>query len=141
MTSTQSVILAKLDNLQNCLNRIEEKKPFTAEHLKSNLDLQDVISLNLQRAIQLCVDIASFVISNSSNKAPETMADAFTVLQGAGTLPKDLAESLRKAVGLRNILVHEYAKIDWAIVHAVATEHIGLFKAFSKQVIKHEKLG
>lgn len=40
-----------------------------------------------------------------------------------------------KAVGMRNVLVHEYVGIDWAKVHAVCFSHLADFKNFSVEVL------
>jgi uncharacterized protein YutE (UPF0331/DUF86 family) len=39
---------------------------------------------------------------------------------------------LRKAVGFRNLALHTYGAIDWAIVHAIATRHPDDFVAFAR---------
>ncbi len=39
---------------------------------------------------------------------------------------------MRKAVGFRNIAIHEYEKINWAIVYSIATERLSDFKVFAK---------
>ena len=45
------VILSKLTSLKRCVDRIQSKTPPTAADLNRDLDLQDIISLNLQRAV------------------------------------------------------------------------------------------
>ena len=60
---TQDVINNKCDIITRCLKRIREKTPSTAEILADDVDAQDIISVNLQRAIQAAVDIASHLIS------------------------------------------------------------------------------
>lgn len=52
----------------------------------------------------------------------------FEGLVAARVIPVVLGERLRKAVGLRNIAVHSYAAIDWAIVHAVCTTRLPDFQ-------------
>ena len=47
------MLAPKLDALARCLARIESKSPFTLERLRSDADLQDIISVNLERAIQM----------------------------------------------------------------------------------------
>jgi uncharacterized protein YutE (UPF0331/DUF86 family) len=44
----------------------------------------------------------------------------------------DLASKLVSAVGFRNISVHEYAEVDWAIVIIVATTGIEDLRAFGR---------
>ena len=41
------VVRRKLESLRRCIQRIELKKPATVETLKTDYDIQDIISLNL----------------------------------------------------------------------------------------------
>lgn len=41
---------------------------------------------------------------------------------------------LKKAVGFRNIAVHNYHKIDWTIVHNIAHTHLADFTEFAEVV-------
>ena len=47
----------------------------------------------------------------------------------------ELAERLRKAVGFRNISVHEYEKVDWEIVFSICTKHMSDFRAYAARVL------
>lgn len=42
---------------------------------------------------------------------------------------------MKKAVGFRNLAVHNYDAINWAIVYALATQHLDDFKAFARAVV------
>ena len=131
------VLLTKIESLRKCLLRIEQKRPVDRETLQRDLDLQDIISVNLERAIQQCVDIAAILIADSEDPPPATMSSSIVSLAGYGVISMDLAERLRKAVGFRNIAVHEYSKIDWDIVYSIITEDIDDFKKFVSAVLKY----
>ena len=47
----KDVINRKLESLRRCIARIMSKIPITQEALRSNDDLQDIIALNLKRAV------------------------------------------------------------------------------------------
>ncbi len=131
---TAEVLIPKLDSLARCLLRIEGKKPFTVQQLNSDADLQDVISVNLERAVQQCVDIASMVLAEQNTPAPATMAESFAVLATLGWIAPETARALEKAVGFRNISVHEYEKMDWAIAHAVCHRGLDDLRRFGREV-------
>lgn len=131
----KTVILQKLENITNCLNRIESKKPFTLEQLKSNFDLQDTITVNLQRAIQSSIDLANHIGSENNARTPKDMADSFVVLYEIGLIDQSLCNQFIKATGFRNALVHEYDGIDWAIVYNIANQHLDLFKNYMKVIL------
>ena len=130
------VVEQKLDSLQRCLARIRAKCPPLAQTLAQDADLQDIVSLNLTRAVQLSVDIAAHVIAGLPDvPPPDTMGQTFDVLAARGVLPEALALRLKKAVGFRNIAVHNYERIDWVIVHAIAHLHLDDYAQFARQVM------
>jgi uncharacterized protein YutE (UPF0331/DUF86 family) len=49
----QVILAQKLESLRRCVKRIEDKAPPDLEQLIQDPDLQDILVLNLTRAIQL----------------------------------------------------------------------------------------
>lgn len=137
----RDIVQAKLESLRRCVERIADKTPSSTDRLAHDPDLQDIIALNLQRAVQLCVDLAAHVIADTDTKAPATMADTFTSLKEVNVIPPALADRMMKAVGFRNIAVHSYQTIDWNIVYQICTRHLDDFRQFAKaiaqQLAKH----
>ncbi len=132
----KDVVLNKLESLRRCLQRVQDKTPVSVDLLVEDYDLQDIIALNLERAIQTCVDIGLHMISDLEVPVPETMAETFMVLERAGYLDKAVAERMAKSVGFRNTAVHAYQEIDWNIVYRIITEHLGDFRDFARQILK-----
>ena len=110
------VIITKLESLRKCLDRIESKKPDTLDVLLQDIDVQDIISLNLERSVQLCVDIANHILSSLDDAPAMSMAESFERLSEKRIIPNGLAQNLKRAVGFRNLSVHAYDKIDWQLV-------------------------
>lgn len=130
----REVVEQKLESLRRCLRRIETKCPADADTLVTDLDLQDIVALNLSRAVQLCVDVGTHLIAGMDVPPPDTMGQTFDILAQSGVLNTALASSLKKAVGFRNIAVHNYEAINWHIVHSIAINHLADFSAFAKVV-------
>lgn len=128
----RDVITEKLESLRRCIKRIEDKRPDSLEILNNDIDLQDIIVLNLTRAIQTCVDIGAHIIAGSEEKPPATMGETFDTLATMGIIDIASAERMRKAVGFRNIAVHGYDEIDFAIVYSIITKQIDDFQAFAR---------
>jgi uncharacterized protein YutE (UPF0331/DUF86 family) len=92
-----TVVLAeKLESLRRSIQRIEDKKPGNVDQLKQNIDLQDILVLNLTRAVQLSVDIGSHIISHADHAAPQTMENVFTILQEIGAISEPTGHRLKK---------------------------------------------
>ena len=130
----RKIVTEKIESVRRYLGRIEEKSPFTAADLGANYDLQDIVSLNLQRAIQSCADLAAHIAADSETQSPNSMAEGFEALRDANVIDQRLCEALSRAVGLRNILVHEYGKIDWARIYAVVQNNVGDLREFCRVV-------
>lgn len=129
----RDILTEKLESLRRCVVRIESKRGCLAV-LEEDFDAQDVIALNLERAVQTAVDISAHLVSELEVSPPETMAGVFTVLEEAGILSSAVAERMRKAVGFRNICVHQYQDIDWAIVKSIATDDLEDFTNFAREI-------
>lgn len=129
------VIYSKIESLNRCLKRIRQKTPPTKTVLADDPDIQDIIVLNLERAIQVCVDLAAHIIADLDTEAPQTMSDSFQKLYQVGVITPHTAERMRRAVSFRNIAVHEYQMIDWDIVYSVITKHTDDFKTFAGEIL------
>lgn len=132
----KDVVSNKLESLRRCLQRVKDKTPDTVDLLVEDYDLQDIIALNLERAIQTCVDIGLHIISDLEIPVPETMAQTFETLKKAGCLDEATTERMVKSVGFRNTAVHAYQEIDWDIVYRIITEHLDDFRDFARQILK-----
>lgn len=130
----REIVEQKLESLRRCLQRITTKCPADAATLAADFDLQDIVSLNLSRAVQLSVDIGAHLIASMNVPPPDTMGQTFDLLAQAGLLNAELASHLKKAVGFRNIAVHNYEKINWDIVHSIVKHHLGDFSEFANVV-------
>lgn len=128
------LIAEKLESLRRCVQRVADKRPTNAQILAEDIDLQDILTLNLSRAVQLCVDIAAHLIADLELPAPGTMGETFDRLEEAKIIQPGLAHSLKKAVGFRNVAVHNYETINWTIVHTIATNNLVDFTEFAKAV-------
>lgn len=131
----RELILEKIESLRRCVRRVEDKRVASVEELESDWDRQDILTVNLTRAVQLCVDIAAHLISEDDGAPPDTMAEGFDRLHEMEILPDDLARRLKGAVGFRNVAVHAYRSIDWQIVHSITHERLDDFRQFARAVL------
>jgi uncharacterized protein YutE (UPF0331/DUF86 family) len=131
----REVVLQKLESLRRCVQRVQTKCPVDSAELARDVDLQDIVTLNLSRAIQLCVDIGAHLLSTRGESVPATMGQTFEALGQEQVLPLDLASRLKRAVGFRNIVVHNYEAMDWEVVHILARRQLDDFTQFANYVV------
>lgn len=125
-------IEAKIEEISRRRNYLEDYKEKTFEEFTSNESIigYDFAVFSLQRAIQSAVDIAKHICASKNRRIPDKLKDLFEELFFLKILRKDLAIRLGKAVGLRNIIVHEYEKVDPNIVYSIIQKNLSDFDNF-----------
>lgn len=131
----ERVIRSKLDSLARCLLHIEEDCPASAEDLQDDYRLQNNIVLELQRSVQTCVDVGMHILSEKNLPVPGTMKETFDSLGRLKIIDAKTVEALKGAVGFRNVAVHAYDEIDYAIVFSICTKHLDDFRAFAREIM------
>jgi uncharacterized protein YutE (UPF0331/DUF86 family) len=103
----RAIVDQKIESLRRCLERGRTRLPSTVEALQSDPDAQGIVSLNLTRGVQLCIDLAAHWLSEHGDyPAPKIMSQTFDVFTKAGLIDSELASRMKKALGFRNIMVH-----------------------------------
>ena len=120
----RDLILAKASSVKKHLNRVKEKSNTNLEEFLNDLDRQESILFNLQMAIQNCIDIAAHIISDKGLGVPGSISEMFYILEEDSYLDNDITEKMVRAVGFRNLIVHEYGKIDLQNVFQIALTKI-----------------
>lgn len=131
MNLDRDVLIVKLGQLHDAITRVESKRPDTLDQLLADRDLQDIVAKNLERAVQVSIDIATH-LATMNGMAPQAAGESFRSLADHGFLDRGLAEAMARAVGFRNISVHDYVKIDWSIVMRISDEGLDDLKAFGR---------
>jgi uncharacterized protein YutE (UPF0331/DUF86 family) len=133
----RELIESKLESLRRYVRRIEAKIPESIELLRGDYDLQDIIVLNLERAVQNSVDIAAHILSTVEDViVPASMVDAFRSLEEGSIIDSDCALRMTKAVGFRNTAVHAYQQLDYDIVYSIVTQHLDDFREYASQILR-----
>ena len=123
------VILNKRATVERCMDRIREEYADEAT-LRSSFTKQDSVMLNLQRACEACIDVANAVIRQRRLGVPQSSRDSFSLLEKGGLLSSVTSLKMQKMVGLRNIAVHDYQKLNLDIVISVLNNHLTDFIDF-----------
>lgn len=129
------VVAAKLAIIDRCLARIAEVHGSRRARLEA-VDVQDITTLNLQRAVQAAIDLATHVVSTEGHGVAANTAEVFSLLAEHGIIGPELALRLRKMVGFRNIAIHEYQELDPAIVEAIVEHHLSDLRELGGSVIR-----
>ncbi|MBR1721327.1 MAG: DUF86 domain-containing protein [Treponema sp.] len=83
----KEVLEAKIAALIRCVHRVKSQGILSLEDLEKNIDKQDIIILNLQRTVQICVDIGNHILLDYDTETPATMAETFRKLAQNKLIP------------------------------------------------------
>jgi uncharacterized protein YutE (UPF0331/DUF86 family) len=119
----QELLAKKLAFIETCVRELES----LAQPDRVGTDIRErrFVEHTLQIAIQAALDVASHVVSDERLGEPRTNRELFDLLAAAGWLSPDLAATMRRMVGFRNIVVHGYTAVDPAILRDVLEHHLG----------------
>lgn len=130
---TDAALLAKrLAVIETCVAQL--KSMVTPESIGRDLKEQRFAEHTLQIAIQAALDVASHLVSYRRLGEPRTNRELFDLLARDRWIDETLANSLRRMVGFRNILVHGYDDVDLLVVQDVVATRLGDLEAFCAAV-------
>lgn len=118
------VVAAKITSLQRCVSRARQIRAAAGEDFRSDHDRQDACILNVIRACETAIDLASMVVRARRLGMPSETRELFALLEREQVIPADLGKGLRSMVGFRNLAVHQYREIDLDIVDSVIRENL-----------------
>ncbi|HFL3828466.1 TPA: DUF86 domain-containing protein [Clostridioides difficile] len=124
------VIKQRLNQLSTSINKIERFKEISLEEFLKDDIIQDVVEYNLFIAINMMIDIATHIVVDNNMGSPETLGEAFNILNKEKYLNDEETKVYRNMVGLRNILSHEYINIDKKIIYSILKNNLVDIKKF-----------
>jgi uncharacterized protein YutE (UPF0331/DUF86 family) len=127
----------KLTQLDTYLAQIREFSKISIAAYKSDWKMQRIVERTLQMLIELCIDIANHIISDEGLRLPSGYADTFTVLMEEKVINRKLLKTMDKMAKFRNVVVHQYEKIDPAIVVSILHNNLKDFESYKKAIIKY----
>ena len=128
------VVLNKIQTIERCLKRIREEYIGFEDTFEENHTKQDSVILNLERASQATIDIATHIVKVKGLGLPNTSRELFDLLLENHIISEDICKQMQGMVGFRNIAVHDYQNLNIEIVVAIVEKHLGDFEGFVREV-------
>ena len=135
----RAIIVAKLARLIEYIGYLKELGRFKEERFIKDYRLYGLAERYLQLSIEIVVDISRRLLIVLDVDRPESNTEMFEILVDRKVISRRLYEKLRLMVGFRNILVHDYMKIDRRIVYRALKEELKDIEQFKKAVTKKLK--
>jgi uncharacterized protein YutE (UPF0331/DUF86 family) len=127
-----------LEKLHEYVRRIESME-FSQHELETHIDIQDLLTHRLHTAVEVCIDIAGHLAAGLELPGRQAALDVFELLAANTVISPETAGKMRQARGARNILVHEYADVDYNLIFKTYPEDVDDLKQFAQEIISFLK--
>jgi uncharacterized protein YutE (UPF0331/DUF86 family) len=132
----KSLVLRKLSDLSDLYRQMLEYRGITTRRYAADWKCQRIVERTLQMMVEICLDVANHIISDKGYRRPVGYADHFTVLRENKILNARLTARMMQMAKFRNLIVHNYDKIDTEIVVGILKKNLTDFDSFKKAVVK-----
>lgn len=114
----------KIIEIEKYLEELYEIFPISFEEYKIDFKSKAACERYFEKIIEAVVDLTFLVIKEKELKQPEYEKESFDILSKANIISETLSSKLQYAKGMRNIISHQYGKIDDQIVFNSINEEL-----------------
>lgn len=134
VTHDEDIVLAKLAQLDEAIDRLE--RVVDARDELQTWIVDDLCALYVQRAVEVCIDIANHFIAENGWPTPDTASQAFQILNAHEIFDDEFTSTLISMVGFRNVAVHAYGTLDVEIVRTIVDDHLDDLRRFARRIVE-----
>lgn len=114
----------KIKEIGEFLEELKSIMPSGFGEYKSSIEKKAACERYVEKIIEASTDLAFLVIKNKKLRMPEDDIDAFNILSENKIIDGDLSAKLKNAKGMKNIISHQYGKINDEIIFEAITEEL-----------------
>lgn len=133
----REVIESKLRFLQEYLKDLKEYEDISLNDYRTSKKDQRFAERTLHLACESCLDIAAHIISRQGLREPKDNKDLFVILFEKEVISQQVHKAMITMAKFRNIVVHDYARIEPEIVLGILKKDVGDFKSFAREIIHY----
>ena len=138
----RQIIEQRLQNMEEALSNLGRYRDVPLEEFEADLSLVWIAEKGLEILIQNVLDIGAHILASEIRNDWDDYSEIILKLGKYGIIPKDFAERILGMAGLRNILVHEYVRVDVARIYGYLKHNLADFTEFMSYTQKYlEKTG
>lgn len=139
MSNCQEIII-RLEKLKEYLKILKElRKKCNLSDFKRDNVLRGALERYLQLSAEAAIDVGEIIINEERLRMPDASREVFEMLGEHKIISPKLADSFIKIVGFRNILVHDYVKLDLKKMYNYLQNDLDDFDKFIKAIARFLK--
>lgn len=126
------IIEQHLQNMDEALRNLSRYKEIPLADFEKDLSLVWIAEKGLEILIQNLLDVGAHILSSEIKNDWDDYGEIILKLGHHGVIPVEFAERIRGMAGLRNILIHEYIRVDK--IHDLFASHLEDFVEFMRYI-------
>jgi len=128
-------ILAKLERLDEYLKYLSEIRKIKKENFLTDYHVYGLAERYIQLSIEIMIDVGKLIIVSEKFRKPEDNPGILIIMCENQIISEKMLQDLAGIVNFRNILVHDYEKIDREIVYKKLRNNLNNFVDFKKAIL------
>jgi len=134
----KKLIKEKIKLIQEDLLHLKDYQNLSFDKVARDYVTHKVIERIIEVIINEAIDINQhLIVELGKGKLPFEYKESFLFLAELGILPKKFAEEISRSVGLRNILVHQYRKLDEKIFYHSIKDCLRQYSLYCSYILKY----
>ncbi|PIT98572.1 MAG: DUF86 domain-containing protein [Candidatus Andersenbacteria bacterium CG10_big_fil_rev_8_21_14_0_10_54_11] len=109
---------------------VERYRKFSPREIEKDIDLRGAVERYLYLLAQATIDLGESLIAYKGYRKPATMCEVFQILHEEKIIDRALLESMVQMTGFRTIIAHDYADINYEVVHSILQQRLPDIEAF-----------
>jgi uncharacterized protein YutE (UPF0331/DUF86 family) len=134
-------IIARLDKLDEYGKILKELRKMSRSEFVADYHVYGLAERYLQLSIECLLDIGRLIITGLGLRKPDRHQEVIEILWEADIISADLASRLQGIAGFRNILVHDYLKLNRNLVYENLQKGVVDLQDFSREIAELLKKG
>lgn len=130
------VLTRRIEEVDRHLAKIEPYASRSLDDFLGDSVIQDVVEYNLFQMVNHLIDIVQHIAVDEEYGFPQTAYEAAHLLLEKGILNAGDLEVFRKMVGFRNVVGHDYLRINKKTVFSILTEGRKEIKDLVGKIVK-----
>jgi uncharacterized protein YutE (UPF0331/DUF86 family) len=118
----KNVITSRIEAIEKHLLRLNTYMRLSKEEFLADFDAQDIVEYNLFQIVNHLIDIVQHIAVDENFGFPESAYDGVELLHDKTIFSDKDCEVLKKMIGFRNIIGHDYVKVSKETVYNILTK-------------------
>jgi len=137
MPFDKNFVIKKLEMIAEYTKELKELLEYSDNDIFADHNKLHSAERLVQLVVDLMLDVNQHFIRELDLKIPDELRGTFIILGENGILPQEFAEKIAPLTGVRNILVHQYERIEKDLFMRNLRKNFGDLQEYQKHIFKY----